>query len=407
RVAHPAGGDPRGGRTVALAPGARYQDPRPPAADPACRTAVHRPDQRAAAAVAQRARAWRHRRGQGRRTVVRCAPWPARRQTTAAARGRGARPGRGGRARIGGDRCPGQPGRQCGEVHARGRSGGAPARERRGRGRLGPGAERGGRGAPVRARLSRHACGAFPGRRHRPVDRAAPVRTLWLERAGRAGAGQGRRRHADVLARAAATRLTPASGRGAYDPAVRVEVEAMPGSGTGGTGGRWRKWVLGVLCAHATACAAPATGAGGDEAALRQHMVERQLAGRGIDDARVLEAMRRVPRHRFVPEELAGQAYLDQPLPIGHDQTISQPYIVALMTQLARPQAGDRVLEIGTGSGYQTAVLAELAAEVYSIEIVTPLATRAALLLRKLGYSNFAVRSGDGYAGWPEHAPFD
>lgn len=181
----------------------------------------------------------------------------------------------------------------------------------------------------------------------------------------------------------------------------------MPGSGTGAARGRWRKWALGLLCAHATACAAPATGMSGDEAAQRQHMVERQLAGRGIDDARVLEAMRKVPRHRFVPEELAAQAYLDQPLPIGHDQTISQPYIVALMTQLARPQAGDRVLEVGTGSGYQAAVLAELVAEVYSIEIVTPLATRAALLLRELGYSNFAVRSGDGYAGWPEHAPFD
>ena len=181
----------------------------------------------------------------------------------------------------------------------------------------------------------------------------------------------------------------------------------MPGSGTRGTGGRWRRWVLGLLCAHATACAAPASGTGADAAAQRQHMVERQLAGRGIDDARVLEAMRKVPRHRFVPEELAGQAYWDQPLPIGHDQTISQPYIVALMTQLARPQPGDRVLEIGTGSGYQAAVLAELASEVYSIEIVTPLAKRAALLLRRLGYSNFAVRSGDGYAGWPELAPFD
>jgi len=172
-------------------------------------------------------------------------------------------------------------------------------------------------------------------------------------------------------------------------------------------GGRWRRWLLGLLCAHAAACPSPAAGAGGDEARQRHHMVERQLAGRGIDDARVLEAMRKVPRHRFVPDELAAQAYLDQPLPIGHGQTISQPYIVALMTQLARPKAGDRVLEVGTGSGYQAAVLAELAAEVYSIEIVTPLATRAALLLRRLGYANFAVRSGDGYAGWPEHAPFD
>lgn len=180
----------------------------------------------------------------------------------------------------------------------------------------------------------------------------------------------------------------------------------MPGSGTGSGAGRWRQWALGLLCAHATACAAPAPGAGGDEA-QRQHMVERQLAGRGIDDARVLDAMRRVPRHRFVPAEFAAQAYSDQPLPIGHDQTISQPYIVALMTQLARPQAGDRVLDVGTGSGYQAAVLAELAAEVYSIEIVAPLAERAAATLHELGYGNVQVRSGDGYAGWPEHEPFD
>lgn len=181
----------------------------------------------------------------------------------------------------------------------------------------------------------------------------------------------------------------------------------MPASGTGGAVGRWRRWAIGLLCAHAAACAAPASGPGSGDVAQRQHMVEHQLVRRGIDDARVLDAMRKVPRHRFVPDELADQAYLDQPLPIGHEQTISQPYIVALMSQLARPQPGDRVLEIGTGSGYQAAVLAELAVEVYSIEIVTPLATRAALLLRRLGYANLAVRSGDGYAGWPEHAPFD
>jgi protein-L-isoaspartate(D-aspartate) O-methyltransferase len=170
---------------------------------------------------------------------------------------------------------------------------------------------------------------------------------------------------------------------------------------------RWRSWALGLLCMHATACTTQAAASEDDHAARRAHMVERQLAGRGIDDPRVLAAMGRIPRERFVTRTLAAQAYLDQPLPIGHEQTISQPYVVALMTQLARVGPGDRVLEIGTGSGYQTAVLAELAAEVYSIEIVTPLATRAALLLRRLGYSNFAVRSGDGYGGWPEHAPFD
>ena len=180
----------------------------------------------------------------------------------------------------------------------------------------------------------------------------------------------------------------------------------MAESGTDRARGRWRGWVAGLLCIQATACAAPPV-AGGGEAAARVHMVERQLAGRGIDDARVLAAMGRVPRHRFVPADIAAQAYLDQPLPIGHGQTISQPYIVALMTQLARPRAGMRVLEVGTGSGYQAAVLAELGAEVYSIEIVAPLAERAGRVLRELGYDTVAVRSGDGYAGWPGHAPFD
>ena len=182
----------------------------------------------------------------------------------------------------------------------------------------------------------------------------------------------------------------------------------MSSNRSGKRGSRLRRWLLGLFCVQAAACAQPAATAGADSFdAARQTMVQQQLVARDIDDPRVLEAMRKVPRHRFVPEEHEAHAYLDQPLPIGHDQTISQPYIVALMTQLARPAPGDRVLEVGTGSGYQAAVLAELAAEVYSIEIVTPLATRAALLLRRLGYSNFAVRSGDGYAGWPEHAPFD
>ncbi|HRN63011.1 MAG TPA: protein-L-isoaspartate(D-aspartate) O-methyltransferase [Luteimonas sp.] len=166
-------------------------------------------------------------------------------------------------------------------------------------------------------------------------------------------------------------------------------------------------WLLGLFCINAAACAEPVGPPGGDDAARRNHMVERQLAGRGIDDARVLEVMRKVERHRFVPESFASQAYEDNPLPIGHGQTISQPYIVALMTQLARPAPGDRVLEVGTGSGYQAAVLAELVAQVYSIEIVAPLAGQAAALLDELGYGNVEVRAGDGYAGWPEHAPFD
>ena len=181
----------------------------------------------------------------------------------------------------------------------------------------------------------------------------------------------------------------------------------MPATATRRRGSRWRDWALGLFCVHAAACAEPTALPGGDEAARLEHMVERQLAGRGIDDARVLAAMRAVPRHRFVPAEAAPQAYADGPLPIGHGQTISQPYIVALMTQLARPSPGDRVLEVGTGSGYQAAVLGELAKEVYSIEIVAPLAERARQVLQELGYDNVVVRAGDGYAGWPEHAPFD
>ncbi|MFW6049655.1 MAG: protein-L-isoaspartate(D-aspartate) O-methyltransferase [Myxococcota bacterium] len=139
----------------------------------------------------------------------------------------------------------------------------------------------------------------------------------------------------------------------------------------------------------------------------RRRMVERQLRARDITDARVLRAMATVPRHRFVPEGERGAAYEDRPLSIGHDQTISQPYIVALMTQLAQVGEGDDVLEIGTGSGYQAAVLAELGAEVYSIEIVEPLGRQARKRLARLGYDGVHVRVGDGYAGWPEEAPFD
>jgi protein-L-isoaspartate(D-aspartate) O-methyltransferase len=139
----------------------------------------------------------------------------------------------------------------------------------------------------------------------------------------------------------------------------------------------------------------------------RAAMVSQQIAARQISDARVLAAMRAVPRHRFVPPEQARHAYEDRPLAIGHRQTISQPYIVALMSQLARVEEGDRVLEVGTGSGYQAAVLAELGAHVYTIEIVEPLGAHARRLLRELGYDRVHVRVGDGYGGWPEEAPFD
>lgn len=140
---------------------------------------------------------------------------------------------------------------------------------------------------------------------------------------------------------------------------------------------------------------------------LRNHMVERQMQARDIDDARVLAAMRKVPRHRFVPETERRYAYSDTPLPIGEGQTISQPYMVALMTQLAHPKPGDIALEIGTGSGYQAAVLAELVEHVYTIELEPKLAATAQRVLSELGYTNVTTRIGDGYAGWQEHAPFD
>lgn len=139
----------------------------------------------------------------------------------------------------------------------------------------------------------------------------------------------------------------------------------------------------------------------------RRAMVAHQIEARGVRDPLVLQAMRTVPRHRFVPDGLHAQAYADHPLPIGWEQTISQPYIVAAMTELLGLRPGDRVLEVGTGSGYQAAVLGALGAEVYTIEIVEPLATAAAGRLRTMGYSNVVVKVGDGYAGWPEVAPFD
>jgi len=138
----------------------------------------------------------------------------------------------------------------------------------------------------------------------------------------------------------------------------------------------------------------------------RLQMVRTQIESRGVRDPQVLRAMRAVPRHRFVPEAQSSAAYDDRPLPIGHGQTISQPYIVALMSELADLKPGDKVLEVGTGSGYQAAVLAEMGVKVFSIEIVAPLAKQAKATLTKLGY-DVEVRHGDGYAGWPEHAPFD
>jgi protein-L-isoaspartate(D-aspartate) O-methyltransferase len=145
----------------------------------------------------------------------------------------------------------------------------------------------------------------------------------------------------------------------------------------------------------------------GDLARERQRMVQEQLVPRGIKDARVLAAMAKVPREEFVPQESRAASYEDGPLPIGYDQTISQPYIVAFMTEQLRLSPTNRVLEVGTGSGYQAAILAELAREVYTIEIVAPLAQSAEAALRRLGYKNVHVKLGDGYKGWPENAPFD
>jgi protein-L-isoaspartate(D-aspartate) O-methyltransferase len=142
-------------------------------------------------------------------------------------------------------------------------------------------------------------------------------------------------------------------------------------------------------------------------AEARDRLVQDGLIGWGITDQAVLSVMGRVPRHLFVPEEYLDQAYENHPLPIGFGQTISQPYIVALMTQELQIEEGDRVLEIGTGSGYQAAVLAELGVEVYTIEIIEPLADAAGARLEGLGYSAIHIRNGDGYNGWPDEAPFD
>jgi protein-L-isoaspartate(D-aspartate) O-methyltransferase len=162
-------------------------------------------------------------------------------------------------------------------------------------------------------------------------------------------------------------------------------------------------------CLLVAACTAESTAGQGakDWEARRTRMIDSQLRARGIADARVLDAMRKVPRHLFVPEEYRARAYDDSPLPIGHDQTISQPYIVGYMSEALELRPTDRVLEIGTGSGYQAAILGELAGEVYTIEIVPELAERARVVLRDAGYRNVHVRHGNGYLGWPEAAPFD
>ncbi len=168
---------------------------------------------------------------------------------------------------------------------------------------------------------------------------------------------------------------------------------------------------LTILFACSAGCGGDGGSSGPDSGrnftTMRERMVETQIKGRGVKDQRVLSAMLRVERHRFVPQQYQSQAYADQPLPIGEGQTISQPYIVALMTELLELKGHEKVLEIGTGSGYQAAVLAELSGEVYSIEIIEPLATSAKILLLELGYRNVQVQAGDGYLGWPEQAPFD
>jgi len=139
----------------------------------------------------------------------------------------------------------------------------------------------------------------------------------------------------------------------------------------------------------------------------RWEMIEKQIISRGIQDSRLIQAMLKVPRHRFVPEDLREFAYCDNPIPIEMDQTISQPYIVALMTELLKLKKGERVLEVGTGSGYQAAILAEMGCEVYTIEILEPLLEKARRVLESLDYHNIHYKVGDGYKGWKEHSPFD
>ena len=166
----------------------------------------------------------------------------------------------------------------------------------------------------------------------------------------------------------------------------------------------WQSLVIAALVA--TACGQKPS-ASPEFAAQRQQMVERQLLARGINDQRVLAAMAKVPREEFVAPDSRAASYEDGPLPIGYAQTISQPYMVAFMTEQLRLKPNDRVLEVGTGSGYQAAILAELVSEIYSIEIVEPLAKNAETTLQRLGYKNVHLKIGDGYKGWPEAGPFD
>lgn len=171
--------------------------------------------------------------------------------------------------------------------------------------------------------------------------------------------------------------------------------------------GKVSQWLIAAAVLIAGCDQIRAPHARSDFAAERERMVNEQLVRRGIHDPRVLAAMRKVPREEFVPAPLRNESYRDGPLPIGHDQTISQPYIVAFMTEQLRPKPTDRILEVGTGSGYQAAILAELVAEVYTVEIIEPLAKNAQALLERLGCRNVHVKVGDGYKGWPEHASFD
>jgi len=166
----------------------------------------------------------------------------------------------------------------------------------------------------------------------------------------------------------------------------------------------WMPWLVALT---ALSCRPAPEGDDAARAREREQMVARQIAARGVRDELTLAAMRKVPRHLFVAPEAARQAYADHPLPIGHAQTISQPYIVGFMTEALGLDGDETVLEVGTGSGYQAAVLAEIVSRVYTIEIVAPLAEEARARLKDLGYSNVEVRAGDGYQGWPEAAPFD
>ena len=204
-------------------------------------------------------------------------------------------------------------------------------------------------------------------------------------------------------------RRSPAAGSAVLATMV-VVASWLPATANGQAAGATTE--VGTADATADDWRPPEPPAASERRADRREMVAEQIATPGdlrepVTDPRVLEAMRTVPRHVFMPDNVRAMAYRDTPLPIGHGQTISQPYIVALMTELLEVEEGDRVLEIGTGSGYQAAVLGQLTPAVYSIEIIEPLAERARRVLDAQGYAHVETRQGDGYFGWPEHAPFD